>query len=471
MLTLKRTGRTKWTSVQRQTPGKRKKTAQKTSHTKRRRHNEEEVDSDDSWCMDERPRKKKGNHQKQRKKFSRIDSSSDSDWLSEYLSDSDTDVATSRKPIVKPVAYKLSDEDFRTNYAFLLNDDKLLVDPVVRLVAVEMEGPVYIVKDKGKETVKVKSEPEDPFSAVVQPFTDMVTEQNDRLLGNSGVVGESLGKSREESIFEANIIPFTKTPEYPVTGPCSSAVIGAPVQITPAKTEDRNRSTLMEAPLQTTPVQAGDRNVFTAIVEPEEGHRIDLSPDQTDDGNVISAIIEPVENLQDLPQNLLEMLQGKIDTYGVFTEEKETDKSENVLKQSEANIDEREPAIKMETVETQDNTEALKQREANINEREPVIKIETVETQANTEIKVKLTLDATEPVGDTKRSTRSKTKETEVSRTSKSAVKRNTAQPKGASRRRHKWSDEELRIYHSHLWSDPLLVRLPVVQIERVGVI
>ena len=35
----------------------------------------------------------------------------------------------------------------------------------------------------------------------------------------------------------------------------------------------------------------------------------------------------------------------------------------------------------------------------------------------------------------------------------------------------HKWTDQELRIYHSHLNSDPLLVERPVVVLEGLDVV
>ena len=41
----------------------------------------------------------------------------------------------------------------------------------------------------------------------------------------------------------------------------------------------------------------------------------------------------------------------------------------------------------------------------------------------------------------------------------------------GTSNRRHKWTDEELRIYHSHLTSDRLLVKKPIVVLEELDIV
>ena len=132
-------------------------------------HMLDSTDSDDSWCADERRIKKRKKGKEKRKKSSRwnrIESSDDSDWLSELMSDSETE-AVYKKTKKKPVDYKLSDEDFRSNYAFLLNDDKLLEDPVVKLYPVKMDGPVYIVKDH--QSAKVKMEPQDVLEDIWLP--------------------------------------------------------------------------------------------------------------------------------------------------------------------------------------------------------------------------------------------------------------------------------------------------------------
>ncbi len=66
--------------------------------------------------------------------------------------------ATSRqKGAVEPVEdVGLTDDDYRTNFSFILNDPKLVIDPVVKLVAVEMDGPVVIVTDTPASQARAK---------------------------------------------------------------------------------------------------------------------------------------------------------------------------------------------------------------------------------------------------------------------------------------------------------------------------
>ena len=202
MLKLKRSGvSNQWKSAGRPTSQKRQKRSQGTSQRKRKRYQViDDADSDDDWSNEGRRRKRTKRQEKKKRttRRARIESSDDSDWMGEFLSDSDSDTAR-RKPKVKTVEYKLSDEDFRSNYAFLLNDDKLLVDPVVKLVPVEMDGPVFIVRDQQVPKVEIKVEPQDIQDDIQMPFIG-------GLDGSVGTLAESAKDLQYETeMWESNI--------------------------------------------------------------------------------------------------------------------------------------------------------------------------------------------------------------------------------------------------------------------------
>ena len=210
MLKLQRSGvSNQWKSARRPTSQKRQKRSQGTSQRKRKRYQViDDADSDDSWSRDVRRRKRSKRQEKKKRtaRRARVESSGNSDWMSEFLSDSESDTAR-RKPKVKAVEYKLSDEDFRSNYAFLLNDDKLLEDPVVKLVPIEMDGPVYIVKDQQVPKVEVKVEPQDFQDDTAMPFMG----------GLDGAVG-TLAKSemdveQETEMWKSNIKDEARHPD------------------------------------------------------------------------------------------------------------------------------------------------------------------------------------------------------------------------------------------------------------------
>ena len=422
---------------------KRKKTQKPSQRGRKRIQVDDAADSDEDWCVDDggrktRKRRCRPHGQRKRMRFGRVQPSSDSesDWLSEFLSDSEPESAA-RKPKVKPVEYKLSDEDFRTNYAFLLNDDKLLEDPVVKLVVLDIDGPSVILKDESKESVKVKIEPVDTEVEVHRSQPE-VQEQT------LGVVVKT--EPPDELDLPMQVPPVEKesgNPEFMNADVEKSNC--AVVENTICTDVENSKFAAGENPMHADVENSMHANVDKTTVEIFTGG----------ERTVVEAIVEFAGNFEELPGEYGETptLPNKDMANTEETQEKDKIKENELSTTTEVAVSESATAKKSIIKDPVSINTEIKQEI-----QEPVVKREPID-EFNT------------PPFQFERKTRSRTKQVEQPGTKPSASDlgrkmRSVHHVKNASSRRHRWTDKELRVYHSHLNSDPLLARKPVVELE-----
>ena len=583
MLKLKRSGvSNQWERARRPTSQKTQKRSQGTSQKKRKRYQMiDEADSDDSWSKGGRRRKRSKRQEKKKRKFRRIrvESGSSSDWM---LSDSESDT-TRRKPKVKAVEYKLSDEDFRTNYAFLLNDDKLLVDPVVKLVPVEMDGPVYIVRDQ--QTPKIKIEPQD-----IQDDTPMsFISGQDVSLGT--LVKPEKDAEYETEMWGSSIIDQARYPET-LFGEERTAVelfTGGESTVVEATIEHPGTFPYLFSHLNLVSAENVEMNLSNETVEREEVSQtpelegisqLNGIPIDAKTCSIPTNISSETVN-QEASRPIVEgkNIQSELKTHRIQTSmERETGKCEEIsqaIAKDESSVKQNEVRNSTtnntnETVEYKETSQTTKKEESNSSEvktrniwsilSDPIQPTEmdethaeiksipdeikarsieasgvnkTVKTEQNQSttsdatvnmaeheqnlVKVQWALDpvsgrfvegnaeedgllrrdeikqepvlekenvqetdlkTTESVLENRRmrckisrvGTTTKLKFSAIDESGQKVVISSSAKV-GTSNRRHKWTDEELRIYHSHLSSDRLLVQKPVVILEELDIV
>ena len=600
MLKLQRSGvSNQWKTARRPTSEKRQKRSQGTSQRKRKRYQViDDADSDDSWSRDSRRRKRSKRQEKKKRttRRARLESSGNSDWMSEFLSDSESDT-TGRKPKVKAVEYKLSDEDFRSNYAFLLNDDKLLEDPVVKLVPIEMDGPVYIVKDRRAPTVEVKVEPQDiqddtpmlfmgGLDALVGTFakSEMDVEQEtemwksnirdqtrhpDTTFGEEKTVVE-LFTGGERTVVEATI-EYAGTFNQPVGH--FSLLSGKNVENTlsgaTAEHEEVSQTPQSEgiSQLKDFPINAETCSIPRNISN-ETVHHTEINHPVVEGNNSLSEVkthrihtssereVDKCEGIsQTVPKDENDLKQGEVRNTMVKTNEtvrqkvtcQTTKRTKNItnegklrniwsilddpvqlaeMAKTDAEIESIPGDIKPHTIEASFVNKAVETEQnqstapagnihmvtersgASVNVAEhdqDLVKLQWnldpvsgrfVEGNGQEdgltndsllkrdEIKQESVLDkknvpetdlkTTESVLENR--TRCKIREKTTTKPKPSACNESgqkvvSSSPAKVSNHRHKWTDEELRIYHGHLNSDPLLVQKPVVILEELDIV
>ena len=595
MLKLQRSGvSNQWKSARRPTSQKRQKRSQATSQRKRKRYEViDDADSDDSWSRDSRRRKRSKRQEKKKRttRRARVESSGNSDWMSEFLSDSESDTAR-RKPKVKAVEYKLSDEDFRSNYAFLLNDDKLLEDPVVKLVPIEMDGPVYIVKDQQVPMVEVKVEPQDIQDDTPMPFmggldglvgtfakSEMDVEQEtemwksnirdqtrhpDTTFGEEKTVVE-LFTGGERTVVEATI-EYAGTFKQPVGH--FSLLSGGSVENTfssaTVEREEVSQTPQLEGISQGIPINAETCSIPRNISN-ETVHHTEISRPVVEGNNILSEVKTPsiqtsndreVGKSEGISQTVVkdesDVKQGEVGNSMVKTNETVKQKvtsqtatrTKNITNEvklrniwsilddpvqpaevakTDAEIESIPSDIKAHSIEasfvnkTEQNQSTTPAGNIHMVTERSGASVNVAEHDQNL-VKLQWNLDPVsgrfvegdaqeggltddsllrrdeikqEPVLDKENVQESDLKTTESvleNRTRCKIREKTTTKPKPSAsdesgqkvvrlssakvgNHRHKWTDEELRIYHGHLNSDPLLVQKPLVILEDLDIV
>ena len=423
------------------TAQKKRKRTQRRARRKRRKYSTDEGDSDDSWNMEKTRRRRRNsrrNAQTKRRKYAAIIASdSESSWQSEYLSDADNTA-------MKGVEYKLSDEEFRIKYSFMLNDPKLFKDPVVKLRALTMAGPVLIRKEKPKKSV-VEIEAVDSNEVMQEPHS----ERGKRTLGvvKTEIITE--GHVADEMMQKSTVESKGMRQEAGVHGnrmPVPAIVHEERMQEVAADSGERMQASTVQHAEKTQEL-AGEH--AERPQEPTVELKERRQEPTAEDGNRIKVpVIESGQSMQTVIENVgMKRQLGK--------------REEGMQKPVT------EPGTSIhEHIERENIAPELVARSEEIKQG-PAVKSDVMSEERVTVSKERTREPAKRKTNERKEKTPKPRAKEYKGNKKRSPVNRE----KKVNRRRHKWTDEELRIYHSHLTSDPVLVQRPVVKLPKLKVV